>query len=76
MNQSKFDELMTLVLETVSSEEYLKELGIHRPKPLSHDEWKKFLKKINNQEIKNNNTTIKGLDRKSITIKKKLNHLL
>lgn len=45
MNQDRFDKLMLFVLETVSSEDYLNNLNIYRPKPLSSNDWDKFVKK-------------------------------
>lgn len=50
MQQCMFDEIVLFILETVSSEEYLKEIGIHRSKPITN--WSAFKKKITNQSEK------------------------
>lgn len=49
MNQCLFDEIVLIVLETISSETYLNELGIYRPKPVRN--WESFKKKVKKQTI-------------------------
>ena len=60
MSQSKdyqivFDELIQFVLETISSENYLKEQGIHRQKIQKQT----FKNRLNSQKSKNQRTKIK-----------------
>lgn len=50
MDQNLFDCLMLLTLETVSSENYLKNYKIYREKPIKQNEWKKFTKRIVEQD--------------------------
>ena len=53
MNQDCFDEIIQLVLETISSYEYLNYNGIHRvEEPLNKSEFKKFKTQLNKQTLK------------------------
>lgn len=47
MNQCAFDELINFVLQTVSSEEYLRNIGIHRPNPMQMYEFDGYLQQDN-----------------------------
>ena len=49
VNQQLYDELFQFLLETVSSEEYLKSLGIHRP---SYVNWETFKKQVSKKTVK------------------------
>lgn len=42
MDQEIYNEIVQFVLEVISSEEYLKSVGIFRPKPYSKDRWNKL----------------------------------
>lgn len=48
MKQCLFDEIVLFVLETVSSKEYLNELGIYRPATVN---WNAFKKKVTKQTV-------------------------
>lgn len=47
-----YNEIVHFVLQTVSSEDYLKDIGFYRPKAMGKVEWKKFAKRVNNQTVK------------------------
>ena len=49
MDQCAFDELINFVLQTVSSEEYLRNIGIHRPNPMQMYEFDGYLQQDNYQ---------------------------
>jgi hypothetical protein len=49
LDQNIFDELIQFVLETISSEDYLKDLNIYRAKQIS---WNKFKSQVKKQTIK------------------------
>ncbi len=50
INQYIYNELLQFILETISSEEYLNGIHIHRAKPINN--WKNFKKKVEKQSVK------------------------
>jgi hypothetical protein len=56
--QEKFDSVMLLVTETVSSTDYLNHLDIYRPDPLGKTKWDTLTKNVQNQTKKSVKTGI------------------
>ena len=49
MDQCLFDELMLLIFETISSQDYLDSISIHRPSSIN---WETFKKQVAKQKVK------------------------
>ncbi len=56
--QDKFDTVMLLLTETISSEEFLSYYNIYRPQPLTEKPWKALLRKVSNQHSKKHPTKV------------------